>query len=167
MFIKLIDGQPAAYSLAQLRKDNPTTSFPANISDEMLVQFDVYPAVVAPQPEVGSGEIALRKTFAELIDGVWTYGWYVEQVTATPEMVKMEAQRRILVILPEWKQRNLTARAAELAMIGQANWTEEEQAEWDAGQALWNQIKAIRVASDALEAMVPIPHDYQDDAYWG
>ena len=80
--------------------------------------------------------------------------------------VKAEAQNRIYNILPEWKQRNLTARAAELAIKGQANWTPEEQAEYDAGQALWDQIKAIRAASDALELMNPIPDNYTDDSYW-
>jgi hypothetical protein len=80
--------------------------------------------------------------------------------------VKAEAQHRIYNILPEWKQRNLTARAAELAIKGQANWTPEEQAEYDAGQLLWDQIKAIRAASDALELMNPIPDNYTDDSYW-
>lgn len=93
--------------------------------------------------------------------------WVIEDIPATPDMVKQEAQRRILSTLPEWKQRNLTARAAELAMIGSSNWTVEQQAEWEAGQGLWNQIKSIRNMSDTLEAMEPIPPDYQDDRHWG
>lgn len=77
--------------------------------------------------------------------------------------VKREAERRILAIVPEWKQRNLTAQAAILAKKGEANWTTEEQAAWDAGEAIWTQIAAIRAASDAIEAMDPIP----DPVTWG
>ncbi|MEP3049412.1 MAG: hypothetical protein ABJL55_16310 [Roseibium sp.] len=84
----------------------------------------------------------------------------------TIAIVKSEAERRILLICPVWKQRNLTARAAELAIKGVANWTADEQSEVNAGQLLWDQIKAIREASDALEAMDPIPQDFDDDSYW-
>ena len=84
----------------------------------------------------------------------------------TADMVKQEASRRIITICPEWKQRNLTARAAELAIKGVTNWTAEEQAEHAAGQAIWDQIKVVRARSDELEAMDPIPADYSSDAYW-
>jgi len=88
------------------------------------------------------------------------------ELNPTANSVKAEAQRRIYAILPDWKQRNLTARAAELAIKGQANWTTQEQAEYTAGQAVWDQIKAIRAASDALEAMDPIPANYTAEVYW-
>ena len=84
----------------------------------------------------------------------------------TVDMVKQEASRRITAICPEWKQRNLTARAAELAIKGVTNWTAEEQAEHAAGQAVWDQIKVVRARSDELEAMDPIPTDYSSDVYW-
>lgn len=80
--------------------------------------------------------------------------------------IKAEASRRILEILPEWKQRNLTAQATILAEKGRANWTAEELAAWDAGEALWMSIAAIRVASDTLEAMDPLPTNYKDNQYW-
>lgn len=87
-------------------------------------------------------------------------------VPVTIEQVKSEAERRILALCPEWRQRNLTAQAVVLAKKGATNWTTEEQAAWDAGEALWTQIKAIRDASDVIEAMDPIPQDYTADGYW-
>lgn len=83
-----------------------------------------------------------------------------------PENVKAEAYRRIVAICPEWKQRNLTAQATILAEKGRANWTAEELAAWDAGEAIWQSIAAIRAASDVIEAMDPIPQDYMDDKHW-
>lgn len=80
--------------------------------------------------------------------------------------VKAEAYRRIIAICPEWKQRNLTAQATQLLRKGEANWTQDEAAAWAAGQAIWEQIAEIRAASDTIEAMDPIPTDYDDDSYW-
>ncbi len=81
--------------------------------------------------------------------------------------IKAEAYRRIVAILPEWKQRNLTVRAVVLTEKGRVNWTAEELAEWDAGMALWQQVQAIRDASNTLEAMSPIPDDFAtNEVYW-
>lgn len=83
------------------------------------------------------------------------------------EAIKIETARRINEFCPDWKQRNLTARAAELAMKGPENWTPEEQAEVAAGQAIWDHIKAIRAVSNDLESRTPRPSDYAtNEAYW-
>ena len=87
--------------------------------------------------------------------------------TPTAEQIKAEAALRILEVAPEWYQRNITARAAELALKGADNWTAEEQAEVAAGQAVWDKIKGIRAASSALETMDPRPSDFAtNEAYW-
>jgi hypothetical protein len=85
----------------------------------------------------------------------------------TPEMVDAEAQRRILAIFPEWKQREFGFLASVLAEKGRDNWNDNDLAAWNAGEALWEQIKPIRDASNALEATEGgIPQDYTDDGYW-
>lgn len=43
MYIKITDGTPAIYPLANLSSDNPQTSFPRNITDELLATYNVYP----------------------------------------------------------------------------------------------------------------------------
>lgn len=74
--------------------------------------------------------------------------------------VKAEANRRILAILPEWKQRNYTARAVEKVAAGEVG-----DDEWNDMQTAWQQIKAIRVASDAIEAEVAALTDEQAGEY--
>lgn len=98
----------------------------------------------------------------------WTWDGEVFAPPAVePAAVKAEAARRILSIAPEWRQRNATARGVELVNIRiQREWTAEEQAEADALNGMWAAIKAIRTASDAIEAMDPIPADFADDEYW-
>ena len=92
--------------------------------------------------------------------------WTPPQLIPTADMVKQEAGRRILGIAPEWKQRNMLARAAELLRIGEPNWTLSQQAEVAVMEAAWADIEAIRAKSNAIEAMDPIPSDYADDKYW-
>ena len=166
MYVKLTNGQPEIYTIGQLRRDNSNTSFPKNIPDERLAEYDVYPVTVLDRPTTETWQRATRNDLPTLVDGVWTLGWTVVDIPATSDMVKAEAGRRIVAICPEWKQRNLTAQAAQLAKKGEANWTPEETAAWAAGEVIWNQIAAIRAASDVIEAMDPIPVDYSLDTYW-
>lgn len=93
----------------------------------------------------------------------WVTGTPPEPSTAD---IKAEAQRRIVAIVPEWKQRNLTAQASILAEKGRANWTADELAAWTAGAAIWAQVLTIRTKSNEIEAMDPRPHDYTSDEYW-
>lgn len=83
--------------------------------------------------------------------------------------VKLEASRRISLIAEDWKQRNIMARSIELLnkiRLG-GTLTTEEEAEEAAALAIWAQIKAVRAASDAIEAMNPIPADYAtNETYW-
>ena len=74
-------------------------------------------------------------------------------------MVRTDAYNKIVSVLPEWKQRNLTARAVELLSFGVENWTVDEQAEWDVGQALWGHIKLVRAATDSFEIAIMLETD--------
>jgi hypothetical protein len=86
----------------------------------------------------------------------------------TVSRVKAEARRRILARFPEWKQANMTARGVELVNIRLAvgSWTENQAQEAAALSAAWDWIKGVRAASDALEALDPIPADFADDGNW-
>lgn len=76
--------------------------------------------------------------------------------------VKAEARRRILALYPEWKQANLAARGTELVNLRtQRAWTPTEQEEADAMQSAWDAIKAIRTASDRIEAEIQASSDWR------
>lgn len=76
----------------------------------------------------------------------------LESAPATVADIKAEAGRRINSAYPEWKQRNITARGTELVRIRlDRAWTAEEQTEADAVQAVWDWVKSVRAASDAIE----------------
>ena len=96
--------------------------------------------------------------------------WFPDPVMITPAQVKAEAERRILAIMPEYKQRNYLALGLEATVTYGADatqWPSDLQAAHAQAQSAWDQIKAIRLASNALEALNPIPQDYTDDKHWG
>jgi hypothetical protein len=84
------------------------------------------------------------------------------------QAVKDEARRRIIAAFPDWKQTNMVARGVELQDVWRrtGSWTTDEQVEADALQAAWDWIKSIRDASDVIEALDPIPADFDADARW-
>jgi hypothetical protein len=162
----MCDNNGNIVSWGELRSAHPNVSFPKLPNEEVAQEFGFNVAVLADRPVDELGKRVIRNTSASLVNGVWTVGWTIEDVPVTSQQVKDEAYRRIIAIVPEWKQRNLTAQASQLAEKGRANWTAEELAAWNAGQVIWDQVAAIRAKSDALEAMSPIPVDYKDDRWW-
>jgi len=166
MHAKQINGEWQQYTLRQLRQDNPQVSFPAEPTDALLAEYGMYPVQVEAQPTIDTRYQRLVRGPMTEANGVVTRGWVIENIPGTVERVKAEAYRRIVAICPEWRQRNLTAQAAQLAKKGEANWTPEEAAAWSAGEAIWNQIAAIRAASDVIEEMDPIPANFYDLPDW-
>ena len=82
--------------------------------------------------------------------------------------VKTEAERRIVTICPEWKQRNTLARAlthVKKVLLDGETLTKDELADVTAMEAMFGQIDAHRDASDRLEAG-SIPEDFDDDKHW-
>ena len=70
---------------------------------------------------------------------------------------KAEAYKRIITIIPEWKQSNLNARMNELnkkVAIDGTPLTSGELVEVAAMDTIWTQAKDIRAKSDALEASI-------------
>ncbi|KAF0112381.1 MAG: hypothetical protein FD149_2451 [Rhodospirillaceae bacterium] len=81
--------------------------------------------------------------------------------------VKADAGRMIVALYPDWKQRNMTARAVALLRKGEANWTAAESAEAAILEAAWAWITAVRTESDAIEAdIAALANDQMDGLTW-
>lgn len=72
MYIKLKNGniEKYPYSLNELLRDNPNTSFPAEIPDSLAAEFEVYPVIPADYPQVDYTKTVVEET-PILINGVW------------------------------------------------------------------------------------------------
>ena len=99
MYIKLKDGSidKYPYSISQLKQDNKDTSFPAEMSDERLAEWDVYPVIQTEQPEVDYTKDIVEGE-PQLIDGNWTQVWNVNnkpqaEIDAITVELRAEAYR--------------------------------------------------------------------------
>ena len=91
MFIRLTNGKPETYTIGQLRRDNPQTSFPKHPSDELLAEWNVYSCVQQDLPAYDHLTEKVSEGPIEQINGVWTRTWAVEQL---PEEEASERKKR-------------------------------------------------------------------------
>lgn len=92
-----------------------------------------------------------------------------EQRELAISAIKVEARRRILLIMTEDQQRNtLAAGQAAVMQFGAdpANWPEELQVRQVAAMEAWSEIERLRARSNEIEAMDPLPVDVTADELW-
>ena len=83
MYIKLTNGTPEAYSIGQLKADNPQVSFPATIPDALLADYNVYPVTPVEQPTRAETEVVEDGGYSQLENGSWTQAWTVRPMNET------------------------------------------------------------------------------------
>ena len=103
MHIKLTNGTPAKHTLGQLRSDNPDTSFPKIIPDELLASYDVYPYVIQ---DVDVDSVSQNKVEGEFVqvDGQWTLPMVAENKPQAEVEQHVRSVRDELLILSDWTQ---------------------------------------------------------------
>lgn len=83
MYIKVNNGVTENYTIGQLRRDNPNTSFPRSIPVELLSEYRVYPVTDADRPSIDNRTQRLtRNEQATQVNGAWVYEWTVTDKTA-------------------------------------------------------------------------------------
>lgn len=121
MHIKLTNGAPENYSVAQLRADNPQTSFPAQMPDSLLAEWDVYPLTPTVPPAHDHTKTMTEGTPVQ-VDGVWTQVWIMTDAT------QEEIDRRT-------QDQASNARAERNAKLASSDWTQVADAPID--KAAW------------------------------
>ena len=99
MYIKIVDGQieKYPYSVGRLKAENPNTSFPENISDEVLAEFNVQKLKQTQQPSITYKQNIIEDT--PIFDGNnWVQVWNVtdkeqEEIDRLNERLRAEAYR--------------------------------------------------------------------------
>ena len=85
MYVKITNGaiDTYPYNVGQLRRDNPNTSFPKQIPDEMLESYGVMPVTVASMPTINDRTQKVEQANApSLTSGDWTIWWSISTKTA-------------------------------------------------------------------------------------
>jgi hypothetical protein len=80
------------YSIGDLRRDNPNTSFPRNPSDAVLADWNVFPVTDEPAPDYNPANQNLNQLNPTLVDGEWLQSWQV--TAASAEEIAERLQRK-------------------------------------------------------------------------
>lgn len=102
MYIKLIEGQPETYSIGQMKRDNPTTSFPDKPSDELLAGWGVYPYTMLEPPAYDRLTQTVVRTAITEINGAWVQSWTVSDMAAEDAARNVRDQRDRLLQETDW-----------------------------------------------------------------
>jgi len=118
--LKIPNGQPETYSIGQLRRDNPNTSFPKSPSDALLAVWDVYPYTVQDQPTVDYMTQTVTATALTQVNGAWTQGWEVSNLPAEDAGRNIRNQRDNLLQQTDWMALSDNTMTPEWASYRQA-----------------------------------------------
>jgi len=102
MHLKLTNGTPAKYTLGQLRRDNPQTSFPKLIPDDLLASYDVYPYTRPAVPDYESLSHRLTDGAFEQVNGAWSLPYVVEQLPQDQAERNIRSRRDSLLQQTDW-----------------------------------------------------------------
>ena len=81
MHIKLANDVPTPYTIGQLRRDNPNTSFPKHIPNRILETYNVFP-YTQQQPTFDEKTQKLEDGgFIQSEDGNWSKTWNIAEKT--------------------------------------------------------------------------------------
>lgn len=104
-YLKLTNDGPVSYSIRQLRRDNPRTSFPDQPSEDMLKEWNVYPYTVETKPsynnliqQITEGE------FFKNAEGNWVQSWLVENLSLELAKHNIRKKRDTLLSSSDWTQ---------------------------------------------------------------
>ena len=102
MHLKLTNGVPAKYTLGQLRRDNPQTSFPKLIPDELLASYDVYPYTRPKPDEYDSLTWRLIDDEFVNVNGAWMLPYKLEALPLDQAERNIRSRRDGLLQDTDW-----------------------------------------------------------------
>lgn len=104
-YIKLTNGVPEIYSIGQLRRDNPNTSFPKIVPENVLADYDVYPVVETPQPAFDPVTQTVSQADVPVLEGgQWVRKWTVTARPADEIAAEVRFKRDRLLAESDWTQ---------------------------------------------------------------
>ena len=148
MYVKIANGavDQYPYTVGNLRRDNPNTSFPKRMSDAALEEWGLYRVTMQDEPSYNvrtqNTNIASTPT---LVDGAWTLTWTVTDKTAEEiaqyDAIHEETQRstrdQYLFDTDWWAMSDRTMTAEQTAyrqalrnITSHANWPYLEESDW-------------------------------------
>lgn len=119
MYAKLNNGviEKYPYTIGELRRDNPQTSFPSSISQSLLDEYGLVHVVVVSKPQADHTKNVVEQN--PVFDGSqWNQSWVVQDATAEEIQQRTDAKKS-------------SVRAERTVLLGQSDWTQLEDSQVD------------------------------------
>jgi len=84
MYVKTHNGEVEKfpYTIGNLRKENPNTSFPKIISDERLAEYSVFPVSRTDEPPIDERtQKVFESNVPVFVNGAWLLNWEIVEKT--------------------------------------------------------------------------------------
>jgi hypothetical protein len=91
------------YSMADLYRDNPNTSFPTTLTTDTLLAFNVHKVIQTPVISVDSKTHRPIQSLQQ-IDGVWTQQWVAQQLPESAAAGNVRGFRDAQLVNSDWTQ---------------------------------------------------------------
>jgi hypothetical protein len=118
------------YTIGNLRRDNPSTSFPKHPTDETLADWDMHPVTKTDRPTYEHTK-NISEGAPVLVGGVWTQVWNVADATSDEIATRIEqasslirAERDYQLSLSDWR----VIKAQETGVALSETWVTYRQA---------------------------------------
>jgi hypothetical protein len=94
MYVKIKNNvvEKYPYSIDLLKRDHPQTSFPQNLTQDILAGYGVFKVVEEDRPETDNLSYAVKRHLPELVAGEYRIGWDIVQ--KTPEQLAQEHEAK-------------------------------------------------------------------------
>jgi len=108
------------YFVQELKKYNPNISFPKNMSESLLNEFGVYTVTVLDIPEYDSYTQTPEMQGPELINGVWTISWIINDKSIDDATKLIKQKRDMLLYKTDWTANSDVIMTPEMETYRQA-----------------------------------------------
>ncbi len=121
MFVKVTNGQPSKYpyTLGDLRRENPQTSFPKQVPASVLESYGVYPVQQKPAPRFDNKTHRMSDS-VQFVDGAWTQHWEASELPHSNASANVRAHRDRLLRETDWMALSDVTMSVEMATYRQA-----------------------------------------------
>lgn len=120
MFIRIINGVPEAYTVRDLCRDNPQTSFPKDVPSDMLAAYGVYPVRRVSAPPYNELTQSIRLLTPAQIEEQWTQQWEVVELPESMASENISDARNRLLQKTDWMALSDNTMTPEWASYRQA-----------------------------------------------
>lgn len=158
-YVLYVDGvvKQYPYTLTDMRRDNPSVSFPRDISDEVAAQYNTYPVVDTPQPSFNPDTQYIVWENPSFADNVWTQVWGVADYTPEQLAERILAWRQTATCTPfqgrvALANANLIAQVE--AMMNESSTPYETKTAWEYA-LVWNRTSPLVESLGAALSLTP------------